>query len=354
VTLGFSSAQHDETALARQTGCRLGIRLVEERDDLQPFDEQTFDDILDHYGQPFLDTSSIPTRLIARAGRGHFKVVLSGDGGDEILSGYLNHTRNALLARWGGGALGAATSRLLATLLPRRGCWEEWGRALELNGSVSKGLLLHAMDGVFTDQQLLELVDGTPWVVEAREHLKAAHEEARTLWRTTRDSNLAVSLHLLRTTLPQQILAKVDRMSMAESLEVRAPMLDSKLASYALSLPAHLKVNGRVGKYVLRNALRTTLTPDVLCGPKRGFCLPVRDWLGERFWEALHREVEAYARDDEAELNPVVMRQRVASDKVKSRRQDSYRALHRSVLLYSFLRWRRMYLKEGRPEGAVA
>ena len=106
VTMGFDAAGYDEVPLARSTAHHLGVRLIEERAPYDSFTIAGFDCILRHYGQLFSDTSSVPTRMVSRAARRHFKVVLSGDGGDELLSGYFTHMRNALLAKWGGGSLG--------------------------------------------------------------------------------------------------------------------------------------------------------------------------------------------------------------------------------------------------------
>src|SRR6185312_16212579 len=102
--------------------------------------------------------------------------------------------------------------------------------------------------------------------------------------------------------MPQDILTKVDRMSMAESLEVRAPFLDRSLATYALALPSRLKLRKGVGKYVLREAMRKRLPDEVLDGAKHGFNLPVRTWLGDLFWKKLNDEVERYATMPDAEL----------------------------------------------------
>ncbi|HKS28653.1 MAG TPA: asparagine synthase (glutamine-hydrolyzing) [Pyrinomonadaceae bacterium] len=350
ITAGFEAAGYDERPLARLTASHLGIKLIEEQGANAPFSQELFDDLLRHYGQPFLDTSSVPTRAVSHAARRHFTVVLSGDGGDELLSGYLGHSRNVLLAKYGGGLPGAFVSNVFQSFLPDRGRWESLKRALVLNSSIPGGLLMHTMDGVFTDERLLSLFEGTAWEAETREHLDTSREWSRNLWQSVKDPNLALSLHLIHSSLPQDILAKVDRMSMAESLEVRAPFLDSKLAAYALSLPNHLKMKGRVGKYILRHALRGRLPQPVLEAPKRGFCLPVRDWLGERFWINLREELDFYKSDSAAELNTKSLEQLINDDEERCRQVNSYRALHRAFLVYGFLRWRRQYVETPEQE----
>ena len=187
-----------------------------------------------------------------------------------------------------------------------------------------------------------ELVEGTPWNRETRDHLDEARDDSRSLWKAVPDPCLALSLYQLRHSLPQDILTKVDRMSMAESLEVRAPFLDSKLASYALALPPQIKLHGEIGKYALRQALRARLPTAVLSAPKRGFSLPVREWLGSIFWQELREEVAAYGADGACELNAPALARRAFLDEARCRVVYDYRALHRAVLLYGFLRWRRL------------
>ena len=238
-------------------------------------------------------------------------------------------------------------SAALAKLLPDRGQWEGIQRALQLNGAMSEGLLPHSLEGLFGDNALLALFSETPWEREAREQIEVMQEESRRLWRSVKDPLLAMSLHELRISLPQDILTKVDRMSMAESLEVRAPFLDSRLAAYALSIPGQLKVRGGLGKRVLREALGSRLPPTVLKGPKRGFTLPVSRWLGKGFWVALRREVEVYRRDPDAELNRVILDRQIDADSRWCLQHNSYRAFHRAFLIYTFLRWRRCVLGRG-------
>jgi asparagine synthase (glutamine-hydrolysing) len=341
VTVGFAARDYDETPLARATARHLGVSLSVEQEAVPPFSPELFDDLLVHHGQPFGDTSAVPTRAVSRAARRHFKVVLSGDGGDELLAGYLGHARQVRLSRWGGGRLGGAVAAALRRLGGGRG-GERIDRGLALIESVPEGLLPHVMAGVFTDEMITDLCRGTPWEREARDHLDEARDDSRRIWATVPDPCLALSTYQLRHSLPQGILAKVDRMSMAESLEVRAPFLDSQLARYALALPSHVKLHGEVGKYVLRQALRARLPDAVLSAPKRGFSLPVRDWLGASFWRLLREEVLAYGAEGARELDPAALARRVSLDEARCRVENDYRAIHRAVLLYGFLRWRRL------------
>lgn len=343
VTVGFSDAAYDERPLARATAAATGLSLDEDSAELPPFSPAVVEDLLWHYGQPFADTSAVPTRAVSRAARRHFTVVLSGDGGDEILSGYMAHARQARLARWGCGRTGANLARLLASATPASA--ERIGRGLALVAAQRDGTLPHVMAGVFTDRMLLDLTEGTSWGAVARDHIAAAIDESRATWAEAGHPQLAMSLHQIRHSMPQDILTKVDRMSMAESLEVRAPFLDSRLATYALELPPELKRSRGLGKFVLRQALRGRLPEAVLEAPKRGFAMPVRRWLGDRFWDELGAELAAYSQDSAAEFNLSALRQRITVDRERCLRANDYRALHRSFLLYTFFLWRRGLLQ---------
>jgi asparagine synthase (glutamine-hydrolysing) len=343
VTVGFSEAAYDERPLARATATTTGILLDEESVELPPFSPELIEEFLQRYGQPFADTSAVPTRAVSRAARRRFTVVLSGDGGDELLSGYVAHARQARLARWGGGRAGASLARVLASATPKSA--EHISRGLALVGAQLDGTLPHVMAGVFTDRMLLDLTAGTPWAAVAHDHIAAAVDESRAIWAEAGHPQLAMSLHQIRHSMPQDILTKVDRMSMAESLEVRAPFLDSRLATFALELPPDLKMSEGLGKFVLRWALRGRLPEAVLRAPKRGFAMPVRRWLGRLFWDVLETESTAYCRDSAAEFNLRALTHRITTDRERCLRANDYRALHRGFLLYTFFLWRRGLLQ---------
>ena len=342
VTVGFANSTFDERDLARATARHLDIDLQEEVDTVDPFTVDAFDDYLSHYGQPFTDTSAFPTRLVSRSARKHYTVTLSGDGGDELLGGYLSHLRLMKILRLGGGRLGAKISSALAPAFDSSSP-DRIARALRINASTTDGSLFWAFAGVFDDPSIARLTGD-----RSRAALDSAQAEMSHAWRQSDDPLLALSLHQLKTSFPQDILMKVDRMSMAESLEVRAPMLDSRFASYALSLPTHMKVQGGVGKAVLRAALRSRLPEEVLRAPKRGFSMPVHEWLSVPFWKALQEAVREYCHDGGGELDARELQKTVERDAAVCARTYSYRALHRSVLLYSFLRWRKLWIV-GRP-----
>jgi asparagine synthase (glutamine-hydrolysing) len=340
VSVRFGQSGYDESELASATAAHVGIRLTVESGDPEAFSIERFDRLLFHYGQPFYDTSAIPTNVVSRVARRHFKVVLSGDGGDELLAGYFADSRNLRIAQFARTVGASVLPWARVSMLGRAVLPERSAMSLALMRAVADNSVCHELCGVMDDTMVLELLSGTPWEVTGREHIRVARDEAREHYRQAKDATLAISLFQLRHSLPQDILTKVDRMSMAESLEVRAPFLDSRLAAYALALPAHLKVARGRGKYILRRALRGRLPERVLRAPKTGFGLPVVKWLGEGFWAALQDELQSYEADSAAELNVVALRRRIIADHETCHRRNDFRALHRCVLLYGFLRWR--------------
>lgn len=344
VTIGFEDADYDERSKTRKTAAHLGIALEESVGAFGSFSPSTFSSILRHYGQPFDDTSAVPTRTVSRIARRHFKVVLSGDGGDELLGGYLSHLRAVRLSNLPDCKPFTWLALSIASGLGHRNCLGAVERALLLYGSVQGGELAHAMSGVFSDHQVLKLFAGTPGERESKDHLQQASDEARLIWKSTKDPVLALSLFQIRHSLPQDILKKVDRMSMSESLEVRSPLLNPRFAAYALSLPGCLKVHEGLGKFVLRRALASRLPPEVLRAPKRGFAMPVRRWMGDVFWKELALEVDHFKKVRANELNVGFLEDQVQRDTRRCRSANDYRAIHRSVLIYAFLRWRRTLL----------
>lgn len=222
------------------------------------------------YDEPFGDSSAIPTYLVSRLARQHVTVALSGDGGDELFGGYhryfLGQRLDARVAqvprrlRRPAGRAAQVLSRIAATGSVRdrlRGL----GEALVLDDPMER----------FTREIATDLVDvlgaearKVP-VVEQRPQLGSATE-------------LMMFLDTI-SYLPDGILAKVDRASMAVSLEAREPLLDHRLVEFAWSLPLSMKTRSTGGKWILRKLLAKYLPPSLIGSGKQGFGLPLNEWL---------------------------------------------------------------------------
>jgi asparagine synthase (glutamine-hydrolysing) len=243
------------------------------------------------YGEPFADSSQIPTVLVSRLARQHVTVALSGDAGDELFGGYNRYVLSTALWRKLRLVPPGLRSGVAAGLksLPT----SAWQRLLEpINRRLparrrqrSVGEKLHKMSSVLacrTPQELyLRLVSQWPntddLVVGSREHQPAVLDSA--LW--LQGAGLENQMMLLDTLtyLPDDILVKVDRAAMAASLETRIPMLDPELFALAWTLPLQQKITAGRGKLPLRAVLRRYLPETLIERPKMGFGVPLASWL---------------------------------------------------------------------------
>ena len=278
-TVSFEEEALDEVALARVTAERLG---AEHAVVLQRPDPSAVLEVLPwHFDEPHADPSDLSTWLVSRVARESVTVALSGDGGDEVFGGY----RRYLHELW--------EARVRRALGPLRGLA---GLAGALHPRIRRG------PAFLRGKTFLQRVGAAPG--------RAAFDSAAVLGRPEVDALLHPSLrgalrghdaydawavHYgapttacplfrtqyadLHTTLPDQLLTKVDRASMAVGLEVRVPMLDHRLVERFLGLPVGRKVAAGVGKVALREAMAERLDPAVLAGAKRGFDVPVGAWL---------------------------------------------------------------------------
>jgi asparagine synthase (glutamine-hydrolysing) len=263
-SVGFGEDRYNELPHARQVAEAYGT----EHHDLlvEPNDLKVLEELLSSFDEPFADSSAIPTYLVSRLARQHVKVVLSGDGGDELFAGYdryvVDHRRRHL-GLLGDMGLGAAL-RAASALLPVGG-----GKNTLYNLSLPR--LQRYIDAIslFPRQALSDvLADGDASRVDVASQA---------------DPDLDALSQLqdldLKTYLPGDILTKVDRMSMANSLEARVPLLDHPLVEFACSLPPDLRFRDGKTKYLLKRALEGRVPAEVLNRPKQGFAVPLESWF---------------------------------------------------------------------------
>jgi asparagine synthase (glutamine-hydrolysing) len=236
------------------------------------------------YDEPFADTSHIPTYLISEFARRSVKVVLSGDGGDELFGGYGWHRFIA--------AAGSVPHSYLLWMVTRLASKATGDRNAALHRlSIALGYNARWPD---------------PWMQGVHSHVVLSAAERRAIWRrpvetwtpaaamhpddSVRGLDRAFHFDLMHY-LPGDILVKVDRAAMAHGLETRAPFLDRDLAEFALALPASLKVDGAQGKRVLREACNRYWPEELRDRPKQGFGSPIGVWMAQPEVEALRRRV---------------------------------------------------------------
>ncbi len=291
-TVGFREAAYDESrfaaAVARHLGCAHTPLTVTHCDALEVIPR-----LPEIYDEPFADSSQIPTYLVAREARRHVTVALTGDGGDELLAGYTRYGVIAdALARYDRlprGLRGPA-AQLLRTVTEADHPWWLYGLAPLLGlrgrrlGSLRervrrRALLLDALDwGAFYDRHGSACLNPEPGL-----WLAAAGEGSARSWARECSAPLEPVAAMMALDfdqyLPDDILVKVDRASMAVALETRCPLLDHRVVEFAWRLPLSLKWDGRQGKLLLRRLLARYLPPALWDRPKMGFGIPVGEWL---------------------------------------------------------------------------
>ncbi|HKQ99355.1 MAG TPA: asparagine synthase (glutamine-hydrolyzing) [Pyrinomonadaceae bacterium] len=284
-SISFAESSFDESSYARAVAKFLGTDHHEERLSVD-LAANLVGEIGSWMDEPFSDPSLVPTYLLSRFTRKHVTVALGGDGGDELFAGYPMY--------WGHN-LARAYARL--PLFLRRAVVEPIVRRLPVK---TKNLSFdfkarrfitgmnydevarhHVWFGSFTPEEQGRLLTKEA----AGESGVDVYREARRLITEDCDAdNLVERMQSLDTRLylAEDILTKVDRASMAVSLEARAPFLDPRVAEYAASLPVHYKLRGRTTKYILKRAVRDLLPPFVTRRGKKGFGVPVAEWLKGR------------------------------------------------------------------------
>lgn len=272
-SIGFEGDEaYDETAFARSIAEGFGTDHTEFK--VRPSALDLLDTLIWHHDGAFGDSSAIPTYLVAKLTRAHVTVALTGDGGDEVFAGYLRF-RAAIgadrLPRAVRGPLGA----LLAGL--PNGANERHWRSRVARFGRALGLPLHERvtrwNSYFFDD-LEALVGAAPGSIDRLQHLSGVIDRMPGLSPLSQ-----LLLANFSSYLPDDLLTKVDRCSMANSLETRAPFLDRELMEYVATLPDDYKLDGGRSKAILRDAFADLIPPAIDRRPKSGFGVPLDAWF---------------------------------------------------------------------------
>lgn len=239
--------------------------------------------LIQHMDDPIGDFSIFPTYLVSKMARDYVKVILSGDGGDELFGGYETYVADRLAAmlKVMPEKMRQATCHFLAEALPvtekKKGVANYLARFFE--GAAYPGDLRHVRWMSFwNDQQKRALYQGDMATALSKE----THACIMRVMDSYKGSDALNRLLYtdVRSYLTDNILPKVDRMSMATSLEVRVPILDHKMVEFAFSLPGRFKIRGvRETKYIFKKSMEPYLPREILKRPKQGFSIPIKNWL---------------------------------------------------------------------------
>jgi asparagine synthase (glutamine-hydrolysing) len=261
---------HSEQEHAARVASHLGADfhpLVVQASDMIGALDQLFD-------EPFGDQAALPTLLLSKLTRNHVKVVLTGEGADEILAGYSNYPKRLkeapVSARWAG--IYSPFHPFMPEKLRKNRLFEAMARPLSrryttipnlFDCEIHRSLLTRPFLAAQTIR-LEQLAEPHYFACDSNEYLDQMLHIDTSLW------------------LPDDLLTKVDRATMAYSLEARVPYLDHRLVEFAARLPAHFKLRGNEGKYLLKRfAAKGLLPPEITFRPKWGFVIPLREWMAK-------------------------------------------------------------------------
>ncbi len=321
-TIGFTESAYDESGYAADVAAALGTdhtELVVSPEDAM----RVIPDLASIYDEPFADSSQIPTYLVSQMAREHVTVALSGDGGDELFGGYDRYQQVERLERVR-GALPRGVRRVLGATLERLPV-ETWDRlAGFLPRPVVPSGLRHRTGHRMHKVARLLAADWAPDVyaslmsIENRaDGLVIGSEDSTPEFGGIHPSKLEAMSPFERamlidtlTYLPGDLLTKVDRASMAVSLEVRVPFLDPDLFQFAWGLSNDHRVRNGQGKWLLRELLRRSLPDHLIDRPKMGFGVPVGQWLRGPLRSWADELLDPALVKEQGLLDPAVVQQR--------------------------------------------
>ncbi len=336
-SIGFQEEKYNEAEYARQVSQLFSTDHHEQT--VQPNAVEIVDKLAWHYDEPFADSSAIPTYYVSKIARGQVTVALGGDGGDESFAGYrryrLDYYENRLRRH--------VPLALRRTIFGPLGRWYPalaWAPRVFRARATFQSLSRSPLDGYFhsvsyfrpEDKARLFTPDfrGRLGNYDSRDVLQQYYDRADT------DDPLSKIQYVdVKTYLTDDILTKVDRASMAVSLEVRAPMLDHKFMECVASMPSSLKLRNGTGKYILKKAFEPILPAEILYRPKQGFAIPLGQWF--------KRELKGMAQEVILETDDGILDKRFLK-KIWDQHQKGY--YDRSALLWAtlmFRKWRQTF-----------
>jgi asparagine synthase (glutamine-hydrolysing) len=293
-SVGFGEAGHNELEPAGLTAT--SFRTEHHPSVVEPRLEEILDGLVAAFDEPFADSSSVPTWYVSREARRHVTVALSGDGGDETFGGYhFRYVPHAVESAIRSGLPGRSLKRAVGQL----------GAAWPRSSRLPKPLRLATfLENVGRDPEAAYYADLCCLKQPATQALlgrapsrdlraTAAYEAVTGAYRRCPSTSAVQRAEYadLKIYLPNDVLVKVDRMSMQHSLEVRCPLLDRRLVELAFRLPQSLKRAGRTGKHLLKQVARRRLPAEVMSYPKHGFTAPVGSWIAGPYRERFRAEV---------------------------------------------------------------
>jgi asparagine synthase (glutamine-hydrolysing) len=289
-SIGFEEKDFNEIPYARSVASQFGTDHHEQI--VRPDAVAVVDKLAWHYDEPFADSSAVPTYYVSKVARDHVTVALSGDGGDENFAGYRRYyfdQRENLIRSWLPPAVRQPVFGALASLYPKA----DWAPQVFRGKATFQNLARCPVEAYFRSvaacqpELKSDLLHG-----DIKRQLRSYHslDVLRDYYDKADTDDLLSRIQYvdIKTYLTDDILAKVDRASMAVSLEVRAPILDHKFMELAARIPSSFKLRGIKGKYIFKKALERRLPESILYRKKMGFAVPLAQWFRGELKEMAH------------------------------------------------------------------
>jgi asparagine synthase (glutamine-hydrolysing) len=349
-SIGFDEPAFDELEHARRVAQHFGTdhhELV-----VKPDGVSILDRLVSHFDEPFADSSAIPTWYVSEMARRHVTVVLSGDGGDELFGGYeryLPHPRVVAFDRYSPRAM-RRVAGIAAARLPHGVRGKNFLRHV---GRDAQGRYLDTIRFFGTDEKPALLTQ------EVQQAIGEPDPETRLARHFERFAQLPWPSQMMRfdaeTYLPEDVLTKVDRMSMAHSIESRVPLLDNEVIAFASALPASLKIKDGRRKHVLKEVAATLVPREILDRRKQGFGVPLGTWFRGNLRELFADTLLSPASLQRGYFQPAFVRQ-IVNEHLTGKRDHTLRLWQ----LVVFEKWQQQYVNSfplsapALPSAAVA
>jgi len=334
-SIAFDDPAFNESEFAKMVADRYHTRHFVETVKSDDFD--LIDTLAALYDEPYADSSAIPTYRVCQLARKHVTVALSGDGGDETFGGYRRykfHVREQALRDRLPAGLRQMLFGTLGRVYPKFDALPRMFRARATFQALARGAVeayCHSVSIVRDDDRAVLF---SPEFRRRLGGYRARDVFAAHALRAPTDDPLSLIQYLdYQTYLPGDINTKVDRASMAHSLEVREPLMDHELVEWAARLPSSLKLSGGEGKMVLKKAMEPLLPHDVLYRPKMGFAVPLVDWFRGPLRGEVKRVLEGEVLAGTGVFDPRAL-SRIADEHLSGQRD-------RSAMIWSLLMFER-------------
>jgi asparagine synthase (glutamine-hydrolysing) len=337
-SISFGDPEFNEAAYAQKVADRYRTRHRVERVDTDDFG--LLDTLAEVYDEPFADSSAIPTFRLCQLARKSVTVALSGDGGDENFAGYRRYRWHVYEERMRSIiplTLRAPVFGLLGNLYPKA----DWAPRVFRAKSTLEALARDSVEGYFHSVSVMGDAMRDRLVSDSFRRELQGYRAIEVLDRHARNASREEPLSLvqyldMKTYLVGDILTKVDRASMAHSLEVREPLLDHPLMEWLSGLPPDLKLRGREGKYLFKKALEPYLPNEILYRPKMGFSVPLASWFRGPLRQRVKQAVLGPVLLDSGYFNTAFLREMVETHQSGAR--DHGVTLWSLLMFEAFLR----------------